>query len=211
MVDVVAQTRGLVRIVAQDAGLPRFARRQANELVALAGSQPDLVLDKLEGLRRQIVPRLPLEPPTCDYARCVPVATFWRHHIRPERRALFTSPEHYRIHLESGTDPAATACRDLADGRLVPAKNSWLVPADRISGLDGANLKSRLKLDGAPPYIVMVLSAEKMKAAGVAVREPRGVDVIPGRFSTWSPGDIPGERIDQDIPVAALEALEWRP
>jgi len=37
------------------------------------------------------------------------------------------------------------------------------------------------------------------------------VDVIPGRFATWSPGDVPGERIDQDVPVAALEALEWRP
>ena len=93
----------------------------------------------------------------------------------------------------------------------MPAENSWLVPTDRISGLDGVNIKSRLKLDGAPPYIVMVLTVERMKAAGVAVREPRGVDVIPRRFTTWLPGDVPGERIDQDIPVAALEALEWRP
>ena len=140
----------------------------------------------------------------------MPVATFLRYHVRPERRELFTSPEDYRFYLESGADPAATAWRDLKDGTLVPAKNSWLVPADRIIGLDGVRLKSRLKLDGAPPYIVMVLSAGRMKAAGVAVREPRGVDVIPGRFSTWLPGDVPGERIDQDIPVAALEALEWR-
>lgn len=211
MSDVVSQARQLVRIVANDAGLPRFARRQANELVGLAGSQPDLVLDKLEGLRRQVVPRLPLERPTCDYARCVPVATFWLHHIRPERRALFASPEDYRFHLESGADPAATAWSDLEDGRLVPAENSWLVPADQISGLDGVNIKSLLKLDGAPPYIVMVLSVERMKAAGVAVREPRGVDAIPRRFTMWLPGDVPGERIDQDIPVAALEALEWRP
>ena len=211
MVNVVAQARQLVRIVANDASLPRFARQQANELVGLAGSQPDLVLDKLEGLRRQVVPCLPMERPTCDYARCVPVATFWLHHIRPERRALFASPEDYRFHIESGADPAATARRDLGDGRLVPAENSWLVPVDRISGLDGVNIKSRLKLDGAPPYIVMVLSVERMNASGVAVREPRGVDVIPRRFTTWLPGDVPGERIDQDIPVAALEALEWRP
>ena len=206
-----AQARELVRIVANDAGLPRFARRRANELAGVAGSQPELVLDKLEDLRGLVVPDLPLEPPACDYARCVPVATFWRHHIRPERRLMFTSPEDYRFHLESDADPEVAAWADLEDERLVPAKNSWLVPADRLSGLDGVNLKSRLKLDSAPPYIVMVLSAARMKAAGVEVREPRGVDVIPGRFATWSPGDVPGERIDKDIPVAALEALEWRP
>ena len=206
-----AQARELVRIVANDTGLPQSARRRANELVGMAGSHPELVLDKLEELRREVVHCLPLEPPTCDFARCVPIATFWRHHIRSERRALFTNPEDYRFYLESDADPAAVAWRDLDDGTLVPAENSWLVPADRISGMDGANLRSRLKLDGAPPYIVMVLPAERMRAAGVAVREPRGVDVVPGRFSKWSPGDVPGERIDQDIPVAALEALEWRP
>lgn len=211
VVDVVAQARELVRIVANDAGLPPYARRRANELVGVAGSHPERVLDKLEDLRREVVPHLPLQPPTCDFARCVPIATFLRYHVRSERRALFTNPEDYRLHLESDADPAAVAWGDLEDGILVPAKNSWLVPADRISGLDGVNLRSRLKLDGAPPYIVMVLSAERMKAAGVAVREPRGVDVIPGRFSTWSPGDVPGERIDQDIPVDALEALKWQP
>ena len=211
MVNVVAQARDLVRIVANDSGLPRFARRRANELAQLAGSQPELVLDKLEDLRRQVVPDLPLRFPICDYARCVPVAAFWRHHVRPERGELFASPEDYRFHLEAETDPAATARGDLRDGILVLAAHSWLVPADRIAGLDGVHLKSRLRLDRAPPYIVMMLPVARMRAAGVAVREPRGVDAVPGRFRRWSPGDVPEERIDQNIPVAALGDLQWRP
>ena len=50
-----------------------------------------------------------------------------------------------------------------------------------------------------------------MKAAGVGVREPRGLDAVPGRFVRWSPGGVSGERIDKDIPLAALGDLEWRP
>ena len=52
---------------------------------------------------------------------------------------------------------------------------------------------------------------ELMRAAGVEVREPRGLDVVPGRFLQWVAGDVAGERIDEDIPVAALGGLEWRP
>ena len=159
----------------------------------------------------QVVPDLPLQPPTCDYARCVPVDTFWRYHIEPGRRELFATPEDYRFHLDASADPAAAAREDLQDGILVTAAHSWLVPADRIAGLDGVQLRSRLKLDREPPYIVMMLPAVRMRVAGVEVREPRGLDVIPGRFRRWSPGDVPEERIDQDIPVAALGDLEWRP
>ena len=31
------------------------------------------------------------------------------------------------------------------------------------------------------------------------------------RFVRWSPGGVPGERIDKDIPLAALGGMEWRP
>ena len=174
-------------------------------------SQPELVLNHLEELRPQVVPDLPMWPPTCDYARCVPVATFWSHHLRPDRREVFATPEDYLVHLEAEVDPAATAGGDLKSGILVAAAHSWLVPAARIAGLDGARIKSRLNLDHESPYIVMMFPAARMTAAGVDVREPRGIDAVPGRFTGWSPGDVPDERIDQDIPVAALGDLEWRP
>ena len=180
-------------------------------MLPLAISQPELVLDHLEELRRQVVPDLPMWLPTCDYARCVPVAAFWSHHLRIDRREVFATPEDYLFHLEAEGDPAATARGDLKSGILVAAAHSWLVPADRIAGLNGARIKSRLNLDHGAPYIVMMFPAARMTAAGVEVREPRGIDAVPGRFTGWSPGDVPDERIDQDIPVAALGDLEWRP
>ena len=211
MGDVATVTRDLARVVADDSGLPRFARRQAAELAGLAHSQPERVLDQLEDLRRQVVPDLPLEPAECDYARCVSVVTFWRHHLRPEVQTAFIRAEDYRRWLDAARDPAGVARAHLNEEVLVPAAHSWLIPARRIDGLSGRQMKARLKLGDHPPYIVMVLPLERLRASGVEVREPRGVDAIPGRFRDWRAGDVPDERIDQDIPVAALGRLEWRP
>lgn len=61
------------------------------------------------------------------------------------------------------------------------------------------------------PYIVMTLAVRKMQASGVEIRVPRGVDAIPSRLVRWSREGVPNERIDQDIPTAALGRLEWRP
>ncbi|GEM_PF-2934890 len=57
----------------------------------------------------------------------------------------------------------------------------------------------------------MIFPVEQTLAAGVMVREPSGIDAVPGRFTGWVPGDVPGERIDEDIPLAALGSLQWRP
>ena len=65
--------------------------------------------------------------------------------------------------------------------------------------------------DNEPPYLVLIFPAEKMKAAGMAVREPRGLDAVPTQLVHWVPGDVPDERIDQDIPATALGGIEWRP
>lgn len=34
---------------------------------------------------------------------------------------------------------------------------------------------------------------------------------VPARHVQWSPGGVPDERIDLDIPHAALGGIEWRP
>lgn len=93
----------------------------------------------------------------------------------------------------------------------MPAAHSWLIPACRIAGLPGANIKSRLQLHQDPPYLVMVFPADRMRTANVGVREPRGVDAVPRRLTWWSPRAVPDERIDEDIPLSALGGLEWRP
>ena len=56
----------------------------------------------------------------------------------------------------------------------------------------------------------MIFPAATMRAAGVVVRDPCGLDAVPGRQTQWSSGDVPDEGIDQDIPLAALGSLQWR-
>ena len=213
MVDTVAVARQLIRIVAADPGLPLYVRREAGSLESMVSAKPDLVLDNLEALRKRVIPDLALLPPAGDYARCISVDVFWDHHIKPERRELFASDARvYRRYLESVTDPAHAISSDLRDSRvIVPAAHSWLVPFDQIAVLDGTMTKSHLQIDEEPPYIVMAFPVSKMQACGVEIRPPRGVDAIPSRLVRWSRQGVPNERIDQDIPTAALGHLEWRP
>lgn len=204
--------RELIRIVSSDSELPRSARRRAAGLQSLAASQPPLVFDDLEALRRQVVPKLALQQPACDYARCVSVGAFWQHNLRAERRAAFLTPRNYLHWLRLQVDPAATALNDISTDDIVPAPHSWLVPAAGIAGLSGRSLRARLKLSGSePPYLVFLFPVAKLRASGVQVREPRGLDAVPARHVQWAPGDVPDERIDQDIPYAALGGVEWRP
>ena len=211
MVDSASDARQLVRIVVDDTKLPRFIRREASHLESLAIASPDLVWRRLEELRQKMLPDLPLAVPTVDYARCVSVDVFWRHNLSTAQQDYFQTAKDYRRYLETMSDPASAALGDLSGGILVPDAHSWLIPADRIGGLDGAKTKARLQLDHDPPYIVMVFPVASMRAAGVEIRRPRGINVIPERFLQWSPGDVPDEQIDGDIPRTALGKLEWRP
>lgn len=201
----------LINVVASDTKLHRSARQEARRLVPLAASQPELVEVRLEDLRRRVVTGLPLSPPNRDYARCVSVDVFWRFHLATNLRDFFRQPGQYQKFLETQADPSAVAGRQLAGGVLVPAPHSWLIPEAKITGLSGLQTRSRLQIKQKPPYLVMIFPMALMKAAGVGVREPRGLDAVPGRFVRWSPGGVSGERIDKDIPVAALGDLEWRP
>ena len=177
----------------------------------LAASEPDLVADRLEGLRRRVVPDLSLSPPDCDYARCVSVEVFWCYHLTTRHRDFFRHDGQYQRFLESQADPSVVARSHLAGTVLVPAPHSWLIPAGRIAGLSGLQTRSKLQIKQKPPYLVMIFPMALMKAAGVGVREPRGLDAVPGRFLQWSSSDVSGERIDKDIPLAALGGIEWRP
>ncbi|MYG94587.1 MAG: hypothetical protein F4138_06310 [Acidimicrobiia bacterium] len=178
----------------------------------LAAIQPSLVLDGLEALRREVVPDLALQQPACDYARCVSIDAFWEHNLHLERRAVFVTPKDYLHWLRLQADPAASALNDISVKTIVPAAHSWMVPAANIAGLNGRSLKTRLKLSASePPFLVFIFPVAKLRAVGVAVREPRGIDTVPARQVLWSPGDVSDERIDLDIPYDALGRIEWRP
>lgn len=212
MVVSAEDARRLIWIVARDRELPRYVRSEANSLEASVPISPELVHLRLNRLRERVLPDLGVDSPTVDYARCVSIDVFYQHHLRPARRSLFQDPDDYLYYLEDTPDPAGVAQSELReDSILVPAAHSWLIPADHIAGLGGAMIKSRLRIRQDPPYIVMVFPVERMEKADVGVREPCGLDAVPGSFTWWSPRDVPDERIDEDIPLSALGSLEWRP
>lgn len=208
----VAETRQLIGIVVADKRLPRHVRRKAAALEPLVLTSPELVRDRLNEIREATLLDLGVDPPDIDYARCVSVEVFYDHHIQSARKRFFRDPEDYLLYLGSLTNPAETARRDIKqEPILLPAAYSWLIPAHNIADLRGPSIKSRLQLHQDPPYIVMMFPVERMRAADVGVREPRGIDVVPSYLTWWSPKAVPGERIDQDIPLSALGGLEWRP
>jgi len=152
-----------------------------------------------------------MEWPLVDYARCVSVEVFWRFNLNPRVKDVFVTPEDYRRWIESDPEPSTILESDLGDQVIVPAANSWLVPSERIHRMSAAELKVQINFDQPPPYIVMVFSVERMIGAGVQVRPPTGIDAIPSRLTHWYRENVPDERIDRDIPRAALERVEWRP
>ena len=205
-----SMARELIRIVETDTGLTPETRRKAHALDALAESQSDLALERLDKLCEEVRPTLPVDTPAVDYARCVDVEAFWRYHLKSHSRAIFIRVGDYRAQVESDPDPSARLLADFNIESFVPAANSWLAPLRDLNGLTGEGMKDWLKLRADPPYVVLVLSVERMHAKGVAVRRPRGVDAIPGRHLKWYSGNVPDERIDQDIPASAVERIEWR-
>lgn len=200
----------LARNVCSDRGLPKNVRRRARRLLRLAGQQPDRVIDQLNKLRVQVIPQLKMEFATIPYARCVSIETFYRYHLAYDIYDVFRTPSDYRNFIGSLSDPDVQLLDDLREGILIPAEYSWLVPYNYIRRLTAIQINTRLNFNQAPPYVVMVFTVDSFLRAGVKIREPRGTDTIPSGFTEWFPNNVEGERIDSDIPRAALEDIEWR-
>ena len=207
------QAQELLRIVGTDSKLTSGVRRSAHELEPMRTSNPDLVLEALEGMYATTAPTLPVAPPTLDYARFVPIAAFWQYNLAEAAKRRFTTSADYSSYIQTSDNPppALQLTADLGPQLLAPAANSWLVPLRNVAGLTGVEVKRALNIVPPPPYVVMVLSVSKMIKSDVRVRDPRGVDAIPYRLVQWRSGDVRDEQIDRDIPVAALERLEWWP
>lgn len=114
------QARELVRIVSEDPGLAPRVRRRARRLALLRASNPDLVVEGLEKLRRDTVPSLSVSVPTCSYARLISVETYWRYNLDPATRRRFVTPEDYRSFVDTDPDPA-----QLLTAHLVSCFTSW--------------------------------------------------------------------------------------
>lgn len=200
----------LARNVCNDIGLPKDVRREAKRLLRLAEQQPDRAIDQLNKLRVQVTPQLTTELATISYARCVSIETFYRHHLAYEIYDVFRTPSDYRNFIGSLGSPDVQLFNDLREGILIPAEHSWLVPYNYIKRSTAIQIMNQLKFNQAPPYVVMVFTVGSFLRTGITIREPRGTDTVPSGLTEWFSNNVEGERIDSDIPLAALENIEWR-
>lgn len=211
MKDTATQARELIRIVRDDLNLPEQVRQSAGRFTSLIASDPDVALELLEELHRDTVPDLPIYPPTTDYVRFLGLENFWRFNLDRAVKRRFRYYQVYQSYIQTAQNPAEYLAQHLGTDQIVPAINSWLVPANKVAGLTGEQTQRFLNSDQKPPYVVMLFPVAKMKNAGMLIREPCGIDTIPKRLTQWHPNNVPGERIDRDIPRSALARIEWLP
>jgi hypothetical protein len=208
-----AEVMILASKVDSDRSLDRAVRAEAQEIQALAASNPDRAESRLLDLAERTAPSLARVAPAADLCRCLPLETFWARHLDPDVRAFFPDWKDYAQHLTTG-DPELLLRRELAaKDPLFSAKHSWLVQCADIRGLDSNALKRVLALRGDPPYVVFEFALPELLATAVTIRKPRAVDAIPAHLVEWDPNGLPtglAEFIDSEIPVAAVSRVRWQ-
>lgn len=212
MADIATLARELSRITSKDQGLDSSVQARAAHCELLCAQNKSLIaMQRLTELYEEVAPNLQTTTPDVDYARCISLLAFWRHNLAPAIKKGFRVYEHYKRLIEDAVNPETLLTDHLGDDLIVKAENSWLIPAQEIVSMTAEQTKRRLKITADPPYVVMIFPKAKMQYAGLEVRQPCSIDTIPRRLTHWRQGDVPDERIDRDIPRAALGRLEWRP
>lgn len=212
MEDIATLARELSRITSKDRGLDSSVQARAADCELLCAQNKSLIaMRRLTELHEEVAPNLPTTTPDVDYARCISLLAFWRYNLTPAIKKRFRVYEPYKRLIEDEVNPDALLTRHLGSDPIVKAKDSWLIPAQEIVGMAAEQVKHRLKITADPPYVVMIFPKAKMQSVGLEVRRPCSIDTIPRRLTHWRQGDVPDERIDRDIPRAALGRLEWRP
>lgn len=212
MEDIATLARELSRITSKDRGLDSSIQARAAYCELLCAQNRSLIaMQRLTELYEEVAPNLPTTTPDADYARCISLLAFWRHNLATAIKKGFRVYEPYKRLIENAANPETLLTGHLGADPIVKAENSWLIPAQEIIDMTSEQIKRRLKITADPPYVVMIFPKAKMQSVGLEVRQPCSIDTIPRHLIHWRQGDVPDERIDRDIPRAALGRLEWRP
>ena len=209
--DLDRQVRELIRILTSDTLLNPRIHAAARRLRHVRALNAAAALGQLDRLHRVAVACLPTQAPTVEYARVVGLNEFYEFNLSPARKEFFTTPAGYIDHVSTTKHPETALMNDVGTQDAVDAEHAWILPYSYLEGLNGIEAKTLLRFDQAPPYAVMVFSVVKMVANNVQVRDPCGLDAIPERILDWFPGNVPDEKINSDIPRAALDRIAWLP
>lgn len=206
---------GLFRLVDVDTRLEVRVRRQARRLRPLVRDNAEIAYERLCDLAAQVAEALPRTAPSDRLAKCVGLKSFHLYYLSEDVRAFYPTAEGYRRFLDAHASPDQQLMQDLKMGPvLIPARNSWLMDASRLDGMDADDIVTALAIDARPPLVLLELSAAKMRAAGVTTRPARAVDAVRDQHLRWDPSGLPRgwpEYLDGDVPTSAVDQTRWLP
>lgn len=201
----------MLQMIAGDPAVPKDIAEEATQLLDM-GSQdlPATMKRRIDRWSQRIIGQILPHLPTEDYVRCISYDALFDYYILNSVQQHYrTSIEYLEALLERSADPASIIWDDLQRPILVPARHSWLIPASDVNSNDVEAIRAQLQIQGNPPFLVMEFSRTRMVECGLYVRQPCSIDAIRTSQLQWTPGGVPNERIDGDIPFVALGSLRW--
>lgn len=209
----------LLTAIADDAESPVTAREEARLSITAGLPADELTVQlELDRIYNRAVNELDYlyEPPVGALSKAVVVRTFLSFYADRDTRAEWgLLPREYGDYVARSADPdgmvSADVCHD-ADALLIPRAHSWLIPSDSLTGLDGDEVCTLLRLpDATPPLVILNFPLERSVPGGVMVRPPVWLDTLPARDAVWRPGAVIGEKVDRDVRRNCCGGAEWRP
>ena len=199
-----------LQMVIADPATPSDIVDHAGSLAGMHPLVPETIEDRIEEWAFQVIGNIQAHSPSVDYARCISYDTLFDHYIDTTVQDGYDDSQQYLQHiLELPSDPTSTIWADLRRPILVPARYSWMIPAHDLTSEDATTIKNQLQILSDPPFLLMEFSGAEMIQCGLDVRRPCSLDAIRSNQLQWTPNGVPNERIDGDIPFAALKDLRW--
>lgn len=200
--------------VADHASTPSVIRRQLPALRVEATSASAVrAWERFESVCGPVLDGLEMSVPKARLYRVQTLETFLRH-CTTEQWAE-QDPETVRrlLHQTASPDALLNAML-LRGGTIFPSRHSWMVAAtEELASCPGSDLPRLLEILGNPPFVLCVMTLERLLAAGVEVRPPTGADAALAWQHQWRGEDLPAgpEFVDRDVPGDVVEAVLWRP
>ena len=200
------------RTIEQDHALRAAERRKLDRFRRMAGTRPALANAGLIQLALEVASDLARSIPKAALARCVSIQVFYTHHLDADTKVDLPTVAAFEAFVGALDQPNEFLMGHLSPVEpIFPAKNSWLIPADRIAGLSADRTREFLQVDYRPPLVIFHMPLQRLHDVGVTVRKPRSIDTVAHDFAQWRPSSVPGELIDADVPRSAIDSIEWRP
>lgn len=198
--------------VLSDPAVPHSVRTQIAALQGDVDDAPLMVHDRIVRLGIPVAASMPTHLPDSTLYRAVTLKVFQTFCARKEFQMLSLANFERAVVSSPSPDDFLSAAVDKT--RVIfPASYSWMVDSKTIERRNGTQLADVLEINHDPPFVLCRLTPQTLKAAGVEVRSPTGLDAAIGLQPQWRRAGLPAgpEYVDRDIVGAAVDRALWRP